>query len=154
MKAQNNITSSPYSLFGIGDPLEINNTMGLSMGDVKYAMDRPFYLNTANPASYASLKAATFSVGAMLNRTRTFNETSSQDNDNGTLRYFGLGIPLNKKMGMSLGAKPFTSLGYGIQVDSPNQSQGSMFSRYEGQGGMSIIHAGLGYEVFLIPIIR
>lgn len=148
VNAQNNITSSPYSLFGIGDPLEINNTMGLSMGDVKYAMDRPFYLNTANPASYASLKAATFSVGAMLNRTRTFNQTSSQDNDNGTLRYFGLGIPLNKKMGMSLGAKPFTSLGYGIQVDSPNQSQGSMFSRYEGQGGMSIIHVGLGYELF------
>ncbi len=122
--------------------------MGLSMGDVKYAMDRPFYLNTANPASYASLNAATFSLGAMLNRTRTFNEDTSQDNDNGTLRYFGLGIPITKKIGISLGAKPYTSFGYGIQVESPNQAQGAMFSRYEGQGGMSILHAGMGYELF------
>jgi len=144
--AQNNITSSPYSLFGIGDPLSINNTMGLSMGDVKYAMDRPFYLNTANPASYASLKAATFSVGAMLNRTRTFNSETSQDNDNGSLRYFGLGIPLTKKLGISLGAKPFTSLGYGIQINSTN-AVGDYFTRYEGQGGMNIIHGGIGFKV-------
>ena len=34
--AQNNITSSPYSLYGIGDPLSLNNTMGFAMGDVKY----------------------------------------------------------------------------------------------------------------------
>ena len=146
--AQNNITNSPYSLYGIGDPLAINNTMGLSMGDTKYALDRPFYLNTANPASYASLKAATFSVGAMLNRTRTFNATTSQDNDNGTLRYFGLGIPITKKIGIALGAKPFTSFGYGIQVSSPDQSQGATYSRYEGQGGMNIVHMGMGYEVF------
>ena len=145
--AQNNITNSAYSLFGIGDPLELNNTMGLSMGDVKYAMDRPFYLNTANPASYASLKAATFSLGAMLNRTRTFNKQTSQDNDNGSLRYFGLGIPITKKIGISLGAKPFTSFGYGIQVNSPDQSQGATYSRYEGQGGMNIIYGGMGYEV-------
>jgi hypothetical protein len=145
--AQNNISSSPYSLFGIGDPLELNNTMGLSMGDVKYAMDRPFYLNTANPASYASLKAATFSVGAMLNRTRTFNEVTSQDNDNGTLRYFGLGIPVSKKIGISLGAKPYTTFGYGIQLESVDQAQGEMYTRYEGQGGMNIAYGGLGYEI-------
>jgi hypothetical protein len=144
--AQNNITSSPYSLFGIGDPLTINNTMGLSMGDVKYAMDRPFYLNTANPASYASLKAATFSLGAMLNRTRTFNTETSQDNDNGSLRYFGLGIPLTKKLGISLGAKPFTSLGYGIQLNSVGQV-GDYYTRYEGQGGMNIVHGGIGYKI-------
>lgn len=120
----------------------------MSMGDVKYAMDRPFYLNTANPASYASLNAATFSLGAMVNRTRTFNESSSQDNDNGTLRYFGLGIPITKKIGISIGAKPYTSFGYGIEVDSPDQDQGAMFSRYEGQGGMSVLHAGMGYEIF------
>ena len=146
--AQNNITSSPYSLFGIGDPLSLNNTQGFAMGDVKYAMDRPFYLNSANPASYASLKAATFSLGAMLNRTRTFNAETSQDNDNGTLRYFGLGIPLTKKLGISIGAKPFTSLGYGIQLNSVNTSPGDFYTRYEGEGGTSIAYGGIGYEVF------
>ncbi|MGB1003203.1 MAG: hypothetical protein ACPGVC_03160 [Salibacteraceae bacterium] len=143
-----NITSSPYSLFGIGDPLELNNTQGLSMGDVKYAMDRPFYLNHANPASYAGLDAVTFSLGAMLNRTRTFNETTSQDNDNGTLRYFGLGIPITKKIGISVGAKPFTAFGYGIQIASPDQSQGELYTRYEGQGGLNIVYAGMGYQLF------
>jgi hypothetical protein len=148
LSAQNNITSSAYSLFGIGDPLSLNNTMGLSMGDVKYAMDRPFYLNYANPASYASLKAATFSLGAMLNRTRTFNDETSQDNDNGTLRYFGLGIPITKKLGISIGARPFTSLGYGIQVDAVDVTQtGDYYTRYEGEGGLSIAYGGIGYEI-------
>jgi len=146
--AQNNITSSPYSLFGVGDPLSLNNTMGFSMGDVKYAMDRPFYLNHANPSSYASLKAATFSVGTLLNRTRSFNEVTSQDNDNGSLRYFGLGIPLTKKLGIALGAKPYTSLGYGIQINSNNAVPGYFETRYEGQGGLNIAYGGIGYEVY------
>lgn len=124
------------------------------MGDVKYAMARPFYLNTANPASYSRLNAATFSLGAMLNRTRTFNQVTSQDNDNGSLRYFGLGIPLTKKLGISIGAKPFTTFGYGIQLDSPNQTQGGMYTRYEGQGGLSIAHGGVGYELVSDSIQR
>ena len=118
------------------------------MGDVKYAMDRPFYLNYANPASYASLRAATFSLGAMVNRVRTFNETTSQDHDNGTLRYFGLGIPLTKKLGISIGARPFTSLGYGIQVNTVNSSTtNDYYTRYEGEGGMNIVYGGVGYEL-------
>ena len=122
--------------------------MGLSMGDVKYAMDRPFYLNYANPASYSSLKAATFSVGAMLNRTRTFNEESTQDNDNGSLRYFGLGIPLSKKIGIAIGARPYTSLGYRISIDSDISYPSSLQTVYEGEGGMNIIYGGMGYELF------
>lgn len=145
--AQNNITNSPYSLYGIGDPLSLNNTMGLSMGDVKYAMDRPFYLNYANPASYASLKAPTFSLGTMLSRTRTFNSETSQDNDNGTLRYFGIGIPLSKKIGMAIGARPYTSLGYGIEIDSDITYPSNLSTRYEGEGGMNIVYGGLGYKV-------
>ena len=154
VSAQNNITSSPYSLFGIGDPLEFNNTMGLSMGDVKYATSRPFYLNSANPASYSSLKATTFSLGAMVNRTRTFNQSSSQDNDNGTLRYFGIGIPINKKIGMSLGSKPFTSFGYGIQQDEVSDTHSGAYTRYQGEGGMSIAYAGLGYEIYSDSVHR
>ena len=145
--AQNNITSSPYSLFGIGDPLSLNNTMGFSMGDVKYAMSRPFYLNYANPSSYANLKAATFSVGAMLNRTRTFNSETTQDNDNGTLRYFGLGIPITDRMGIAIGARPYTSLGYGIQIDSEITYPSTLETRYEGEGGMNIAYGGIGYEI-------
>lgn len=147
ISAQNNITSSPYSLYGIGDPLSLNNTRGLSMGDLKYAIAAPFYLNSANPASYGMLKAPTFSVAAMLSRTRTFNSETSQDNDNGTLRYFGLGIPLNKKVGMAIGAKPFTSLGYGIQINSAMEYPSNLVTRYEGQGGMNIIYGGLGYTI-------
>ena len=145
--AQNNITSSPYSLFGIGDPLSLNNTQGFAMGDVKYAMARPFYLNYANPSSYSDLKAATFSVGAMVNRTRTFNAETSQDHDNGSLRYFGLGIPLTDRMGIAIGARPYTSLGYGIQIDSDISYPSSLITRYQGEGGMNIAYGGIGYEV-------
>ena len=148
LHAQNNITNSPYSLYGIGDPQSLNNTMGFSMGDVKYAMDRPFYLNYANPASYTSLKAPTFSLGTMLSRTRTFNSETSQDNDNGTLRYFGLGIPLSKKIGMAIGARPYTSLGYGIEINSDITYPSALSTRYEGEGGMNIVYGGLGYKIF------
>lgn len=147
---QNGITSSPYSIFGIGDPLELNNVMGLSMGDVKYAMDRPFYLNTANPASYASLRAATFSLGTELNRTHSFSSTTDQFNDNGALRYFALGIPLGKKnkLGMSFGAKPYTAVGYAIQPTTSSQDQLDAYTRYSGKGGVNILFGGLGYRLY------
>jgi hypothetical protein len=117
------------------------------MGDVKYAMARPFYLNYANPSSYSDLKAATFSVGAMLNRTRTYNETTTQDNDNGSLRYFGLGIPITDRMGIAIGARPYTSLGYSIQIASDITYPSPLTTKYRGEGGMNIAYGGIGYEV-------
>lgn len=105
-------------MFGIGDPLSMNNVQGFAMGDVKYALNRPFYLNYANPASYATLKATTFSVGVLLNRTFSSTENFTQENDNGSLRYFNLGIPITKKLGMAIGARPFTSVGYEIKINS------------------------------------
>lgn len=121
--------------------------MGFSMGDVKNSLNRPFYLNSANPASYSYLRAATFSLGAMLSRTRTFNSETSQDNDNGTLRYFGLGVPLTPKLSFAIGARPFTSLGYGINIESDITYPSELTTRYEGEGGMNIAYGGLGYKI-------
>lgn len=145
--AQNNITNSPYSLYGVGDPLSTNNTMGFAMGDVKYSLTRPFYLNYANPASYSWLSAPTFSVAAYLNRTKSSTELNTQYNDNGSLAYFGLGIPLNKRMGMAIGARPFTSIGYGITIDSELDYPGDLRTRYEGEGGLNIAYFGLSYSI-------
>ena len=121
--------------------------MGFAMGDVKYAMNQPFYLNYANPASYGSLAATTFSVGAVVSRTRSYNSETTQDNDNGSLRYFGLGIPITKRLGIAIGARPYTSIGYGIQIDSDIPYPSPLITRYEGNGGMTIIYGGIGAEI-------
>lgn len=134
-------------MFGIGDPLSMNNVQGFAMGDVKYALNRPFYLNYANPASYATLKATTFSVGVLLNRTFSSTENFTQENDNGSLRYFNLGIPITKKLGMAIGARPFTSVGYEIKINSALTYPSALETNYQGQGGLNIIYGGLGYKL-------
>ena len=153
-EGQNNLTSSPYSIFGLGDPFSINTTYGMSMGDTKYAHLQPAYLNPANPASYSGLRAVSFEVAGVMNRTYSFSENGDQTNDNGGLRYFGLGIPITNRIGIAIGAMPFTATGYRITSTTELEYPGNVQTVFRGDGGTSIVYGGLGYTIHQDSIQR
>ena len=74
-------TSSPYSLFGVGDVRFRGSNEIIAMGGVSVFPDS-IHLNVQNPASYSHLKLTTFTLGGSLNavkfKTNESNESANR----------------------------------------------------------------------------
>lgn len=145
MGAQN--TNSPYSRYGYG--ILKDNSIGASrsMGGISYGLRDGKSANPGNPASYSSVDSLTFifDVGISYSKAQLSDGINSQREDNGGLDYITMMMPLSKKLGLSFGILPYSSVGYsfGSNEDSGSTTYVKSFS---GSGGISQIYAGLGYE--------
>lgn len=148
MEAQTS-TSSPYSRFGLGD-LQFNaSANSYGMGGVGYALQNdslaPFYVNSANPASYSSIRLTTFDVG-ISNTMAQLQTTSEKINTNRTaLNYFSFAFPVKKWWGMSVGLNPYSSVGYKAGMSEEMDSIGTVDYMYEGNGGVNELYWGNGF---------
>jgi hypothetical protein len=124
------------------------------MGDTKYANLQPTYLNPANPASYSALRAVSFEVAGNISRTVSYSQNGDQTNDNGGLRYFGLGIPITNRIGIAIGAMPFTATGYRISSTTELEYPGDIETIFQGEGGTSFVYGGIGYTIHQDSIQR
>lgn len=144
-------TSSPYSRFGLGD-LQKNilphfNAFGggsTALSDVKS-------INPSNPATYTSFASNAFllSTGGWHQTTKMQNMIADQTVNNNGFSHLLLGFPLTKKLGVSCGMIPFSSIGYEMSdnlVDTINYSHQAI-ANYYGDGGISKIYFGAGYEL-------
>ena len=137
-------TSSPYSLFGVGDVRFRGSNEIRAMGGVSVFPDS-IHLNVQNPASYSHLKLTTFTIGGSLNavnfKTNTLNESANR----ARMDYLGFAVPLGKKFGASFGLNPFSSTGYKIRtIDADSK----IIRQYQANGGLNQAYIGLGYTVF------
>ena len=143
-KGQN--TNSPYSRYGYG--VLSDHAIGASqgMGGISYGV-RGLSTNPNNPASYTSVDSLTFifDLGISYSTSR-FNDGKSKQNDqNGGLDYVTMQFPIAKKLGMSIGLLPFSTVGYNL--GSAEEQNGLNYqTNYEGSGGFSQVYFGLGYS--------
>jgi len=143
-------TSSPYSFYGIGEVRFKGTVENRLMGSMAVIPDS-IHVNLQNPASYSSLKLATFTVGGSFNSSR-FN--SSQGNDKAqrtTVDYLAVGLPIGKSSGVTFGLLPYSSVGYRVSnesfdVNNTNQTI-KILKKYEGKGGLNKVFAGYGYQI-------
>lgn len=134
----------PYSRFGYG-LLNDNATAAQSqMGGTGYAMRSGRQINVMNPASYAMTDSLTFLFDMGLNMAFINN---SEGNDTrhsmgGGLDYLTMQFPLGKRMGMSLGLLPYSSVGYsfGSKIDNGSSS-------HEGVGGLNLLNVGIAGRI-------
>ena len=136
-------TSSPYSLFGVGDVRFRGSNEIRAMGGVSVFPDS-IHLNVQNPASYSHLKLTTFTIGGSLNavnfKTNTLNESANRSR----MDYLGFAVPMGK-FGASFGLNPFSSSGYKIRtIDNTSK----IIRQYQANGGLNQAYFGLGYTVF------
>ncbi len=146
--AQNG-TISPYSRYGYGLISDnVTSTQG-SMGGVGYAMTSGRQVNVMNPASYARTDSLTFlfDMGmdmSALWTSETNGTTHNSDRNFGAgLSYITMQFPINKRMGMSLGLLPYSSVGYAFGSDIDNGA-----SSRSGDGSINQLYAGVSGRIF------
>lgn len=140
--------NDPYSKYGIGEMVNANNVMLKGMGSATSAYENPYYINSDNPASYASLQLTTFEMGLTASSrviTGNLNGVStSYTTGTGSISYMQLGIPLSRKnnAGMCLGFKPISHVYYNLVDSSFNTPIGTVFNSNNGEGSLNYAYIG------------
>jgi hypothetical protein len=138
-------TSSPYSIFGLGN-LE-SHAIGPSkaMGGTGIAFQSDKSINPMNPASYCGLDSlfSIFELGVFGKYTTysTYNETQSLVN--GNLKYVAMGFRIAPWVATSFGFLPYSSIGYEINVKSPVEGTNQEYLKtFSGSGGVNQVYLG------------
>lgn len=144
-KGQN--TNSPYSRYGYGVLSDRAIGASQAMGGISYGV-RGLSSNSGNPASYASVDSLTFifDMGVSYTNSKFSDGTNKENYSNGGLDYVTMLFPLSKKLGMSIGLLPISSVGYSF--GSIEDINGLSTQRvFNGSGGYNEVYIGLGYNI-------
>lgn len=140
-------TNSPYSRYGYGVLKDYAIGPSRAMGGIGYGLRTNFSANPMNPASYSKVDSLTFlfDIGVDYTRSNLSREGVSQGDDNGGLEYITILLPLSKRLGVSAGVLPFSSVGYSF---GSFEKIGDLdyTKSYTGSGGLSQVYLGLGYK--------
>lgn len=141
--AQTNNT--PYSMYGYGIINDNATSAQRAMGGVGYAMADGRQINVMNPASYAAVDSLTF----LFDMGLTVTSLHSRDNDvksndfGGGLDYITMLFPVHKRVGVSVGLVPYSSVGYSFGSKIENGA-----SSRAGSGGLNQLYVGVGVKPF------
>jgi len=149
-KAQ--VTSSPYSRYGVGDVNVKGFGQGFSLGGTYIAMHNDstsmFFINNGNPASYTNMRLVTAELGANYNRLTLQNSTERKTVNNASLSHIALAFPIKKWWGASVGLIPFSAVGYKISDEQDVANVGTVKYLYQGTGGINQVYFGNGIKPF------
>ena len=134
-------TSSPYSMFGIGQPATALYGQTAGMGGVAYGMRGSTLLNNDNPASFTALDSCRLIAEIAAGLQIEYYRSGKQSNTawQGNFVRFALGGRLMKRWYAGAGIAPYSSVGYYFNTYEPVEGTNGTYmnSRYEGSGGLS-----------------
>lgn len=141
LAAQNVMTSSPYSMFGVGEIVTGLYGQNSAMGGVAYGMRQPSLINIENPAGLVGLDS--LRLVADISGFVKFESYKSNNNSNdaftGNVSAFQLGGRIMPRWYAALSLTPYSSVGY--YFNSTQEVEGSpgsyITSLFEGSGGLS-----------------
>lgn len=139
--SQEGATASPYSFYGIGTQQFKGTAENRSMGGLSIYSDS-LHLNIVNPAALGKLRFVTFAVGGSQSE-RIIKDATAENNTSATsIDYLALAFPVSRRLGVSFGLMPYTSVGY--KIDDGTET---VFNRFSGKGGLNRVFLGAGYRV-------
>lgn len=153
--SQNGGSRSSYSRFGIGLLNDQSQSWNRAMGGVGVALPSGSKLNNTNPASYAYLDSLSFILDAGMsgNFGRMTLNGNSKNVNSASFDYITFGFRLRKGLGMSVGFRPYSTIGYNYMATSPeayrDENTGAIIrntSSYQGNGGLRQVFAGFGWK--------
>lgn len=152
---------SPYTMYGIG---EINTPGSLqirSMGGAGVAMRQVGTINLLNPASHSLVSRKSFMLDFGMEGQNYYNYQTAEGVDKKSaynsfnIREFAFLMPLHKNLGLAFSVTPYSSVGYRMTYDhhyDPNDpvwgNVGRVNYAYQGEGDVTEVKLGLGYELF------
>ena len=147
-----NSTSSPFSIFGIGEIETRSFGRNAGMGNVETGFQSDNYINRSNPAALsgidtlrfiidvsAAIKFSELTTSSLKNRTTDFNFKS-----------LAAGVRLNKRWTGSVGLSPYSNVGYNIR--DRQHVRGTFddyrFVMFSGSGGVNKFYWANAFELF------
>ena len=113
-------TASPYSFYGIGNIKFQGTVENKSMGGLGILPDS-IHVNLQNPASLSALKLTSFGVAGTYNKESLNSASSSEKARRTSLDYLLMAFPL-RKLGLTVGLMPYSSVGYKLEKTDSNGS--------------------------------
>jgi hypothetical protein len=144
LQAQN--TTSPYSVYGLGDMEHraYNRTSG--MGNTGLALSSSWFIVDNNPASLSGLDRSFYVFNVAFSGRSTQYSGDVITNDNRTGRDFGvkrvsLATKLNSFWASSVGFQQYSRVNYVYAGSQPVEGTSDQYSTiYEGNGGLNHFH--------------
>ena len=143
---------TPYSIFGVGDILGQGSAYNGTMGGVGIASRNHRYLNFLNPAAVTARDSLAFMVDFSISQgNKIFRQGDMRSAVNTfTVNDCAMSFPLWKKTAMSVGIRPYSSIGYsyGYVYDDPALlgTVGNVAFSASGQGALYEVFSGIGVE--------
>ncbi len=141
--AQEN-TPSPYSFYGIGSTKFKGTNDIVNMGGISVYADST-HINILNPATYSNQMLTSFQVGVTSSFYKLNSASNTEKAQKTTFDYLTMGFPVSKKIGVSVGILPQSSVGYRFINDS--RLTDGMYNKYMGKGGVNKVYFGSGYKI-------
>lgn len=154
---------SPYTMYGIGEINTPGTLQMRSMGGIGVAMRGPGIVNLLNPAAYSAAPQKSFLFNFGLEGQNYYNSQTVENQYKSTayntfnFHDVALQVPLAKKLGLGFSLTPYSSVGYRTKYDHPYNPAdpndpwadvGRVLYAYQGEGDVTQVKLGVGWEVF------
>jgi len=145
-----NLTSSPYSVFGLGEIQSKGTGWNAAMGGTGIGLKSGLGLNNINPASYSGIDSLFFiyEIGVSGEFSSYSTEYDNQSIITSNLSSFAIGFQAKKWWGVSLGLTPFSSVGYQISTTNNMDLDNTTYQNtYVGSGGINQLYMGNSFRL-------
>ena len=145
-------SNSPYSRYGFGLLSDQSFGNSRAMGGIAIGLRDGYQINPANPASYTAIDSLTFLLDAGISfQNGNFSDGLTKLNaKNTSFDYIAMQFRLHKRVGMTLGFLPFSSVGYNISTTQKITGTGisnlNSYNVFSGEGGINQLFVGLGVK--------
>jgi len=152
VSAQSNaLSSSPYSLYGLGVANDIGTGKINGMSKFGFATPSRTFINNSNPASFGAIPKHAFFYDFGF-KTESNNSTeggSSSSQSTANFSNIGIAFPITERSGVGVTLIPFTSVGYTISgIEGSIEGSTDIFtSTIYGDGGINDLKFNYGYAL-------
>ncbi|MCM0664761.1 aromatic hydrocarbon degradation protein [Flavobacterium tyrosinilyticum] len=144
------ISSSPYSLYGVGSLYESDFGNLPSIGGSGIALPSDTFINNLNPASLGFMYQShfLFDIGGKAIATTYQSSTRTEKRNNFQFSHLAFAFPVTKNSGFSLALRPYSSSVFKISnLKLPiSDSQEYYYVTAQGSGGLNNLDFSYGYR--------
>lgn len=144
---------SPYTMYGVGELQQGGSAEYVAMGGIGVAVREGYSFNYANPASLSAIpqRSAILNFGGQLKNIYSRTSVAKTSYNSANMHDFGFAFPLARGVGLGVALLPYSSIGYYNVVtkrsDPILDNIGSAVYKYNGDGGISQLQAGVGVKI-------
>ncbi|MFB9078780.1 aromatic hydrocarbon degradation protein [Flavobacterium procerum] len=144
------ISSSPYSLYGVGSLYESDFGYLPSIGSSGIALPSSTFINNLNPASLGFMPQNhfMFDIGGKAIATTYQSSSKSEKRNNFQFSHLAFAFPVTKNSGFSVTLQPYSSASFKISnLKIPiTDSQEYYYLTAAGSGGLNNLNFSYGYR--------